>query len=106
MYDTVKIFVGGTALFLIGANVSFLMHLGRQLVSWFLIKAAAGSVLLLYICLSGLMGHPRGWRLGIGLAGVVAELIAMVIMWSSVTRARNVGEMGLVPIIKHKEHND
>lgn len=95
--------IAGMALFLIGCNLAFLLHLGSRLVTWFNIKIAAITLLLAYVGSSAVWGNPDEWRVALGFVGLAIDVYAMYRMWSSITDLSNRGVIGLVPLIRPDE---
>lgn len=94
------IVIAGIALFLIGTNVAFLIHLSARLVPWFTFKIVAVTGLLVYVALSVLLGDPTWWRGLIGLAAVVTDSVAIYRMWTNIIEAQLRGHVGLVPLLR------
>ena len=82
--EYLRIVTAGLALFLVGANVAFLLHLGESLVSWFNFKIAAATLLLVYVSLSVLVGGPPPWRISIALFALIIDAIAVYRLWANV----------------------
>jgi hypothetical protein len=96
----------GVALFLAGVNLAFLLQLGGKLVGWFKFKIAAVTAILIYVCLSFSYGSPATSRVVVGWFGLALDLGAIFWMWSSIERARENEEIGLVPLIKAQDERD
>lgn len=94
------IVIAGIALFLIGTNISFLLHLSPRLMPWFTFKIVAVTGLLTYVALSVLWGDPSWWRGIIGLVAVVIDMVAIYRMWTSIIEASRRGHVGLVPLLR------
>lgn len=108
LINLLHIATAGVALFLIGANIAFLAHLGSNLVPWFRFKVAAVTLLLIYVALSASFANPSLWRSGIAVAALLIDVWALWNMWRSITRLAEQGIIGLVPILmmqKDQENN-
>ena len=97
------IVIAGLALFLIGANVSFLLHLGARLVPWFRFKISAVTLLLSSVAASAIWGNPELPRLALSLGAVLVDVVALFRMWSSITDLSERGIVGLVPLLLDPE---
>ena len=106
MYDLMCLLGSGMALFLVGANISFMLNLGSRVVAWFRFKVAAITLLLTYVSLSMWVGAPDAWRLGIGFAALVLDVFALVWMWHSIESMSRRGVRGLVPLIIERTDED
>lgn len=98
--DAVHLAGSCVAIFLLGANMAFVLHLGGKIVNWFRAKILAIIGLLIYVCLSLLLGDPTLNRSVIGLAAMLVDLGALVWMWWSIQNYRARGIVGLVPLIR------
>lgn len=94
--------IAGLAVFLVGANVAFLAHLGSRFVPWFTIKIVAVTLLLVYVATSVVWGSPDWWRLVIGLVAVVVDIYAIYRMWASIADAAEAGLVGPVPLFRQE----
>ncbi len=90
----------GLALFLIGVNFAFLLHLGGRLVRWFAIKIAATMFLLVYVCASMAFADPTLFRTLLGIAAMTFDIIAVLWMWHSVVQFAKNGVVGIVPLLR------
>ena len=99
------IIVAGIALFLIGANGAFLLHLGARLVPWFTFKIVAVTIMLAYVAASAIWGNPQSLRLGLGFIAVVIDVWALFRMWTNITDARLAGRVGLVPLLRPEDED-
>jgi hypothetical protein len=100
------IVIAGLALFLIGANGAFLLHLGSRLVPWFTIKIGAVTLLLAYVAASALWGDPQTLRLLLGFVAVAVDVYALYRMWASITDLSRRGVTGLVPLIVSRQDDE
>jgi len=98
--------IAGLAVFLVGANVAFLAHLGRRFVPWFTVKIVAVTLLLIYVATSVVWGTPDWWRLVIGLVAVIIDIYAIYRMWVSIADAAESGTVGLVPLFRDHVDRD
>jgi hypothetical protein len=96
------LFGSAIALFLAGCNLAFLVTLGGTLVMWFKFKVFAMMLTLTYVCMSFAYGAPTGPRVGVGWAALLVDVLAVFWMWYSVNRARERGDIGLVPIVRSR----
>jgi hypothetical protein len=100
MYEILATTGSGVALFLFGANVSFIANLGTRLARWFLLKVSAITLLLLYVSLSMYVGQPDTWRIFLGFAALLLDVAALVWMWSSIEAMAKSGIRGYVPLFR------
>jgi hypothetical protein len=100
------LFGSGIALFLAGCNLAFLVMLGGKLVTWFKFKVFAMALTLVYVCMSFAYGSPANSRVVVGWTALLADIVAVFWMWISVERARERGDVGLVPLIRPKDAQD
>lgn len=77
---------GGLAIFLIGANLAFILHLGENVLSWFQFKLLAVTSLLVYVALSVLIGGPGIGRTTIAAVALLIDTIALYRLWSNVIK--------------------
>jgi len=85
--EVARFALAGVALFLLGANVAFLVHV-RNFVRWFCLKVVAVALLLVYVATSALCAERLGpGTVTVGLVAVVVDVAAMYRMWSAIDRA-------------------
>ena len=90
----------GLALFLAGANIAFLINLGRDLTGWFTVKICAITLLMAYMSMSLYIGNPGPWRASLGIAALLADAFALFYMWYSIEKLRVAGVTGMIPIAR------
>lgn len=98
LLDYFRIATGGLALFLIGANVAFLAHLGYSLLQWFQFKIYATTLLLVYVATSVFFGGVGIDRTALAAIALVIDAIAIWRMWSSILTING----GTFPPVKAK----
>lgn len=79
--DLLRVTVSGLAVFLVGANIAFLVHLGPRMVRWFTLKVSAVILLLTYVASSVVWATSATWILALGLAAVTLDVVAVYRMW-------------------------
>lgn len=89
LLDYLHIAAGGLALFLIGANLAFIMHLGENILSWFQFKILAVTSLLVYVALSLLIGGPGATRTTIAAFALIIDTVALYRLWANVIQMHN-----------------
>lgn len=83
---TLQLLVACIATFLIGVNLALIYRFWPE--PWLITKVVAVSGLLTYISFSVLYGHPAEWRTLVGLAAVLLDCVAMLVIWRAMSRAR------------------
>ena len=76
--------VAGLGLFLIGANIAFLLHLGQGFFNWFQFKIVATTLLLVYVALSVLVGGPPASRTSIAAVALIIDCVAVWRMYANI----------------------
>lgn len=87
--DYLHIAAGGLAIFLIGANLAFILHLGENVLSWFQFKILAVTVLLIYVALSVLIGGPGIGRTTVATFALLVDTVALYRLWANVIKLHN-----------------
>lgn len=100
MLSLVYVIGSGLALFLAGANVAFLVNLGRALTGWFFFKIVAITGVLAYMSLSLYLGNPGFWRGSLGILALMIDLFALGYMWYGIEKLRAAGVTGEIPIAR------
>ena len=96
----------GLALFLAGANVAFLVNLGRDLTGWFFFKIVAITGVLAYMSLSLYVGNPGPWRASLGVLALLVDLFALGYMWYGIESLKSRGVTGPIPIARIGDSDD
>lgn len=98
--ELIQLIGSSLSLFLMGANVGFLASIGQRVVPWFTIKIGAVTLLLGYVCLSLVFGHPSWSRSIFGLFALVADCVALLWMWRAIDKLESRKIVGLIPLIR------
>jgi len=75
--------VAGLGVFMIGANIAFMIHLGQRIFSWFQFKMFATTLLLIYVTLSVIVGGPPASRTSIAAVALVIDCLAIWRMYAN-----------------------
>lgn len=82
--DYLHISAAGLAVFLIGANLAFMIHLGESIRSWFQFKILAIMMLLIYVVTSLVLDSPGLGNSIFAFIALMIDAVAVYRLWANV----------------------